>query len=124
MILYKQITYINIDNVIYKLAKRYTLSRTHDEKKHFTFNEFISYQKKRKLPNVDITTLNNISTGIIFNENKDSYSKENIHNSIEVGTFTTIAQTDNYTFDELKTMLSAQEFIKCIINMIKEEGVL
>lgn len=120
MILYKQITYINIDNVTYKLAEKYTLSRTHDEKKHFTFDEFIAYQKKRKLPHINITTFN----GIIFDENKDSYIKEDIHNSIEVGTFTTIAQTDNYTFDELKTMLSAQEFVKCIINMIKEEGVL
>lgn len=120
MILYKQITYINIDNVTYKLAEKYTLSRTHDEKKHFTFDEFIAYQKKRKLSHINITTFN----GIIFDENKDSYIKEDIHNSIEVGTFTTIAQTDNYTFDELKTMLSAQEFVKCIINMIKEEGVL
>lgn len=123
MILYKQITYINIDETVYKLAKKYTISRTHDEKKYFTFDEFVSYQKKRKLPHVNIASYNTIPT-IVFHENEGTYNKGNIHNSIEIGTFTTITQTDKYTFDELKTMLSAQEFIKCIINMIKEEGML
>lgn len=35
MILYKQITYININETTYKLAEKYTISRTHDVKKHY-----------------------------------------------------------------------------------------
>lgn len=124
MILYKQTTYVTVDDLTYKLAERYTTLRTHDETRLFTFDEFVSYQKKRRLPHVDITIYDTILTGIIFDENEDFYSKEDIRKPIQITTFTTLIQADKYTFDELKTMLPAQEFIKCIINIIKEEGAL
>lgn len=124
MILYKQITYIKINEVTYKLTEKYTTSRTNDKTRLFTFDEFVSYQKRVHLPNVDITLCDTIPTGIIFNENKDSYSKENIHKPIQLITSVTIVLAEKYKFDELKTMLTAQEFIKCIIDMIKKEGAL
>lgn len=125
MILYKQTTYAIVEGLSYKLAEKYTTSCTRcSETRLYTFDEFVSYQKKRKLPNVDITLYNTIPTGIIFSENEDFYSKEDIHKPIEIGIYNTIVQADKYTFDELKTMLTAQEFIKCIIDMIKKEGAL
>lgn len=124
MILYKQITYIKINEVTHKLEEKYSISRTYDKIYQFTFDRFVAHQQKRQLPHVNITMHNVIPTGIIFDENEDFYNKEDIHNLIEVGTFTSIIQAENYTFDELKAMLSAHDFIKYIINVIKKEGVL
>ena len=114
MILYKQITYIKInDSYKYKIIDKYSIYEMHNSEQVFNYDSFIEFLKTNSLPWVHIYyNWRGIITGIecypdIF------WTKKKVKN-IKLYTITETVDTRNYKINDLRKWLNADEFIEYI----------
>ena len=115
MILYKQTTYIKINNSYkHKIIDKYSIYEMHDTEQIFNYDSFIEFLKTNSLPYVRVyTNWREFPIGLEFRYPYNKYHKKNIKN-IKLYTVTETVDTKDYKIDDLRKWLSADEFIEYI----------
>lgn len=121
MILYKQTTYIKINNKYkWKIIDKYSIYKMHNNEQIFNFDSFVEFLEKNYLPYVHVyTNWRKFPIGLEFRCPYDKYNKKNIQN-IKLYTEVETIDTKNCKIDDLRKLLNADEFMQYFVTCLLE----
>lgn len=121
MILYKQTTYIKVNNKYqWKIIDKYSIYKMHANEQTFNFDSFVEFLEKNSLPCVCVyTNWRKFPIGLEFRCPYDKYYKKNIQ-SIKLYTEVETIDTKNYKIDDLRKWLNADEFMQYFVTCLLE----
>ena len=114
MKIYKQITYIKINNNYkHKIIDKYSIYEMHDTEQIFNYDSFIEFLKTNSLPCVHIHYNWRKFITCIEYYHDILWTKKEVKN-IKLYTTTETIDTRDYKIDDLRRWLNADEFIEYI----------